>query len=230
MRLYNNDYRNVDLDTKVDFILCDIPYNIGYNAYGSNPQWWQKNDIKNGKSNLANTCFFENDKDFNIDDLLLYIKNNLKENKTAIIFCSIEELSEIISKYKNYGFTKYIPLVFTKKTSAEVLKANMRIVGACEYGIQLYNGKLSEFHNNRTMIRNYFNFRIVKDKKHPNEKPVELLKQFIELFTNENDIVLDFCMGSGTTGIACKETNRKFIGIEIDEKYYNICKERLGVD
>ena len=64
-------------------------------------------------------------------------------------------------------------------------------------------------------------------KTHPTEKPVELNKIFINNSTNENDTVLDLFMGSGSSGVACKELNRNFIGIEIDEKYFNIAKERI---
>lgn len=103
-KLYNNDYRKVELEEKVDFILCDIPYNIGANAYASNPRWWKDGDFRNGKSEKAKSKFFETDEDFSIDDLLLYIIQNLKEDCSAVIFCSIEELSEIIQKYKIYGF------------------------------------------------------------------------------------------------------------------------------
>lgn len=62
---------------------------------------------------------------------------------------------------------------------------------------------------------------------HPTQKPVALMKRIVEQFTNENDTILDFCMGSGSTGVACKELNRQFIGFEMNEDYYNIAKERL---
>lgn len=65
------------------------------------------------------------------------------------------------------------------------------------------------------------------DKKHPTQKPVELLEYLIRTYTNENDVVLDNCMGSGSTGVACVNTNRNFIGIELDKDYYNIAKERI---
>ena len=68
---------------------------------------------------------------------------------------------------------------------------------------------------------------ILGNKKHPTEKPVELLKLLIENSSNEGDIVMDCFMGSGSTGIACINTNRKFIGIEIDKKYYDIAIERI---
>ena len=62
---------------------------------------------------------------------------------------------------------------------------------------------------------------------HPTEKPVELLEYLIKTYSNENDVILDNCMGSGSTGVACLNTNRRFIGIELDEKYFNIAKDRL---
>lgn len=62
---------------------------------------------------------------------------------------------------------------------------------------------------------------------HPTQKPVDLLEYLIKTYTNEGDLVLDFTMGSGSTGVACLNTNRKFIGIELDEKYFNIAKDRI---
>ena len=73
-------------------------------------------------------------------------------------------------------------------------------------------------------------FKVVPNrngKLHPTQKPVDLLEYLIKTYTNEGDLVLDFCMGSGSTGIACLNTNRKFIGIELDEKYFNIAIKRL---
>ena len=64
---------------------------------------------------------------------------------------------------------------------------------------------------------------------HPTEKSVELIEYLIKTYSNEGDTVLDFCMGSGTTGEACVNTNRNFIGMEIEEKYFNIARDRIGV-
>jgi len=64
--------------------------------------------------------------------------------------------------------------------------------------------------------------------KHPTQKPVALIEYLIKTYTNENETVLDFTMGSGTTGVACKNLNRNFIGIELDESYFNIAKERIN--
>ena len=62
---------------------------------------------------------------------------------------------------------------------------------------------------------------------HPTQKPLALIEELVKTFTNENDVVLDNCMGSGTTGVACKKLNRKFIGIELDPNYFNIAKNRI---
>lgn len=64
-------------------------------------------------------------------------------------------------------------------------------------------------------------------KVHPTQKPVELMEYLIKTYTNEGETVLDFTMGSGTTGVACKNTNRNFIGIEMDDKYFEIAKDRI---
>lgn len=69
--------------------------------------------------------------------------------------------------------------------------------------------------------------KVRKGALHPTQKPVELLEYLIKTYTNENETVLDNCMGSGSTGVACINTNRNFIGIELEEKYFNIAKERI---
>ena len=74
---------------------------------------------------------------------------------------------------------------------------------------------------------NVLDFSKVTKPLHPTQKPVALLEYLIKTYTNENDLVLDNCMGSGSTGVACINTNRNFIGIELDEKYFNIAKERI---
>lgn len=228
--LINDDFNNVNLPEKADLILIDIPYNLGLKAYASNNEWWIGKDFKNGRSEKANSKFFDTDENFSIETMLSYCKRNLKDNSHAVIFCSYEQQFEIINNMKKYGFKKYTPLVFIKNRSAEVLKTNMRILGACEYGLVLYNGTLGLFNNNGKQVKNYFEFKVRKNEFHPNQKPVELLETFIKLYTNPNDLVLDFVMGSGSTGVASMNLNRRFIGIEIEEKYFNIAKNRLEKD
>jgi site-specific DNA-methyltransferase (adenine-specific) len=82
--------------------------------------------------------------------------------------------------------------------------------------------------NNGTRYPNAIQkFNSDKEKLHPTQKPVALLEYLIKTYTNENDTVLDFTMGSGSTGVACKNTNRNFIGIEMDKNYFDIAKNRI---
>jgi site-specific DNA-methyltransferase (adenine-specific) len=81
--------------------------------------------------------------------------------------------------------------------------------------------------NGQRYPRNIIKFNRDKNKIHPTQKPVSLIEYLIKTFSNENDTVLDFTMGSGTTGVACKNVNRNFIGIELDEKYFDIAKNRI---
>lgn len=75
-----------------------------------------------------------------------------------------------------------------------------------------------------------FKWDTQKSNLHPTQKPIECCEYFIKTYTRENDLVLDSCMGSGTTGLACKNLNRRFIGIEKEQKYFEIAKERLGIN
>lgn len=83
------------------------------------------------------------------------------------------------------------------------------------------------FPKNLITISKFSNECNSRNRVHPTQKPVELLEYLIKTYTNEGDLVLDFTMGSGSTGVACKNLNRRFIGIELDEKYYGVSKKRL---
>jgi len=142
-------------------LIADIPYNVGINAYGSNPSWYIDGDNANGTSKLAGKEFFDTDKDFRITEFLHFCSTLMvKEPKEAgkapcmIVFCSFEQQFELIEKAKKYGLMKYMNLIFRKNFSAQVLKANMRIVGNCEYALLLYKDKLPKFNNNGKMIFN----------------------------------------------------------------------------
>ena len=84
--------------------------------------------------------------------------------------------------------------------------------------------KTYEYKNPTTLIE--FD-KIRKGSLHPTQKPTDLLEYLIKTYTNENEVVLDFTIGSGSTGVACANTNRKFIGIELDSNYFNIASKRI---
>lgn len=229
--LFNNHFQNYKVYAipKAQLIIADIPYNIGKNAYGSNPSWYVDGDNKNGASELAGTEFFDTDKDFRVTEFMHFCSTMLiKEPKEAgkspcmIMFCEFEQQYDLIKLAREYGLMKYINLVFRKNFSAQVLKANMRVVGNCEYGLIFYRDKLPKFNNNGKMIFNCIDW--VKDttteKIHPTQKPVNLLKKLIEIFTDKGDVVIDPVAGSGTTLIAAVECERKTFGFEIKKPFY----------
>ena len=90
-----------------------------------------------------------------------------------------------------------------------------------------YQDRIKSGINDFIYPRNYQKFNNRTEGLHPTQKPVALIEYLIKTYTNENEIVLDFTMGSGTTGVACKNLNRKFIGIEMDDKYFDLAKKRI---
>ena len=236
--LFNDHFQNFKRYNipKAQLIIADIPYNIGKNAYGSNPSWYVGGDNSNGESALANKEFFDTDKDFRISEFLHFCSKMLiKEPKEAgkapcmIVFCEFEQQFELITKAKEYGLNKYINLVFRKNFSAQVLKANMRVVGNCEYAVLLYREKLPKFNNNGKMVFNCFDWQkdTTVQKIHPTQKPVKLLEQLIEVFTDKGDVVIDPCAGSGSTLLAAIQCDRQAYGFEIKKNFYKDAKEKV---
>ena len=148
-----------------------------------------------------------------------------------IVFCAFEQIPMVIEQGKKHGLMKSYPLVFIKNYSSQVLKANMKIVGATEYAVVLYRDKLPKFNNNGHMIFNWFEWKRDSAKEypkiHPTQKPVLLLKKLIEIFTDEGDVVIDPVAGSGSTLRACAELNRTCYGFEIKKNFYKDAKEKM---
>ena len=228
---------------KAQLVIADIPYNIGEKAYGSNPMWYIGGDNKNGESKHAKSSFFNGDGDFNLNEYFHFcsklLKKEPKERNKApcmIMFCAFEQMPMIIDIAKKHGYMHYIPLIFCKNYSAQVLKANMRICGATEYALVLYRDKLPKFNNKDDegkghMIFNWFEWKRDNSKQvpkiHPTQKPVSVLKRLIEIFTDEGDVVIDPCAGSGSTLRAAAEIGRNSYGFEVSTKYYNEALEKM---
>ncbi len=254
IELFNDNFQNFKRYAipRANLVIADIPYNLGVNAYASSNQWYVDGDNKKGESDKAGKAFFNTDNNFNLAEYMhfcskLLIKEPKAKGKAPamIVFCSFEQIPTIIHYGKKHGFKNNYPLVFIKNYSSQVLKANMKIVGATEYAVVLYRDKLPKFNNGRKIDENgknvrgtgkmIFNwFKYEKDSKdipkvHPTQKPVNLLKQLIEIFTDEGDIVIDPVAGSGTTLRACKELNRSCYGFEVDKNFYRKAQEKMLV-
>ena len=218
---------------KAQLIIADIPYNLGNNAYASNPSWYKDGDNKKGESELAGKSFFETDEDFRPAEFMHFCSTMLMKEPKAkseapcmIVFCAFDQQMYLIELAKRYGLNNYINLVFRKNFSAQVLKANMKIVGNCEYGLVLYRDKLPKFRNNGKMIFNCIDWPkdTTSEKIHPTQKPVELLKTLIEIFTDPGDVVIDPVAGSGSTLVAALSLDRRSFGFEIKREFYTKAK------
>lgn len=234
--IFNDNFQNYKKYgiPKAQLVIADIPYNLGDNAYASNPQWYEGGDNVNGESALAKKSFFNTDGYFKIAEYMhfcskLLIKEPKEKGKAPamIVFCAFEQMQMVIDYGKKYGFNNHYPLFFIKDYSPQVLKANMKILGATEYAVVLYRDKLPKFNNNGKMIFNWFKWEREQNqnKIHPTQKPLPLLKRLIEIFTDEGDVVIDPVCGSGSTLIASKQLNRHSFGFEIDKNFYKQAKE-----
>lgn len=246
--LYNDNFQNYKRYNipKAQLVVCDIPYNIGTNFYGSNPSWYVGGDNANGESNKAGKAAFNTDFTFNIEEYFHFCSRLLKpEDKKPcvrgkstnspcmIVFCSFEQTAQVIEVAKKHGFVHNIPLVFVKNYSAQALKANMRIVGATEYALVLYRDRLPKFRNDKVIDKNgvehgkmVFNWMAwEKDGKnipklHPTQKPQNILRALIKTFTDEGDVVIDPCAGSGSTLRAAHDLGRSSYGFEVSKPQY----------
>ena len=149
-----------------------------------------------------------------------------------IVFCAFEQQFQLIEEAKKYGLKNYINLVFRKNFSAQVLKANMRVVGNCEYGLIFYRDKLPKFNNRGKMIFNCIDWD--KDTKspkiHPTQKPVKLLEMLINTFTDDGDVVIDPCCGSGSTIVAAQNMGRRGYGFEIKKDFFALAKKWIEIE
>ena len=230
---------------KAQLIIADIPYNLGNNAYASNPSWYEGGDNANGESKLAGKSFFDTDEDFRPAEFMHFCSTMLKaETKTKkvegearqkgdapcmIVFCAFDQQMYLIELAKRYGLNNYINLVFRKNFSAQVLKANMKVVGNCEYGLILYRDKLPKFRNKGKMIFNCMDWPRDNDtpKVHPTQKPLALIERLIEIFTDVDDVVIDPCAGSAVTLLGAKNLNRRGYGFEIKKNFFKDANEKV---
>ena len=228
---------------RAQLMIADIPYNIGGQFYASRPDWYVDGDNSKGESDKAHKAAFHTDYAFNIADFFAFGNRLLKPEPSKgekdapcmIVFCSLQQIPQVIAEAEKYGFRHYIPLVFIKSTSPQVLKANMKVVGATEYALVLYRDKLPKFRNTdadgqRRMVKNWFEWK--RDSKeypriHPSQKPIAVLKRLIEIFTDPGDVVIDPCAGSGSTLRAARELGRPSYGFEVARLFYTKATEQM---
>ena len=213
-------------DGSVDLILADPPYGTTACKWDSviplDAMWQQlKRVIKpNGAIVLFGSEPFSS----------ALRMSNIKQYKYDWVWNKVSCGNPFIAKYQPLKITEnilifnkhnYYPIMTTGKMKAKggKTKSNLWGVDTVSYKNDQYYPKNIITESNNNNIKKY----------HPTQKPVALLEYLIKTYTLEGETVLDFCIGSGSTGVAAKNLNRKFIGIEKDEKYFEIAKKRIGV-
>lgn len=206
LELINEDCLNINIP-KCRLLLTDIPYGV-------------INRKDNGLRNLN-----KHHADIETFDTTKFLNHIYDAFDICIIFCSREQISLISDFFKNKkGTTRQI---IWCKSNPSPMNGEYVYLSSIENAI--YFKKQGTGKLNCKCKKSYFIYPCGKSKLHPTQKPLELFKELILDNTNKNDLVVDTCMGSGTTGVACKELDRNFIGIEIDKNSYNIAVNRIGV-
>ena len=229
IQLYQGDcleeMKNIP-DKSIDMILCDLPYGTTKNKWDSiiplEPLWEQyKRIIKdNGAILLFGSQPFTTILNYSNISNYIYEWVWIKNNSTGFQLANKRPLKkhELISV-----FYKKQP-TYNPQGLIEYNKINKRGSMGENWSEMNSNNYIQRWTNYPTQILEY---KYDKQKLHPTQKPVALLEYLIKTYTDEEEIVLDNCMGSGSTGVACLNTNRKFIGIELDNNYFNIAKNRI---
>lgn len=223
MELYNCDstslIKQFPSDT-IDLIVTDPPYRVtGRGSTGTTGGMLQKKLFKSGKVFSYN--------DVNVFEYSKEFFRILKDGSHCYIMTNHVNLHEMLNAFTNAGFHFIKSLIWEKGNKI----MGHYYMSCFEYILFFRKGKGIKINNCGTPdILSIPNKKTKIDGKniHDTEKPVELMKILIENSSKEGDTILDPFMGSGTTGIACRKTNRKFIGVEIDEQYFKIAKERIN--
>ena len=236
-QLYNGDCLElmdylISQNIKVDCILTDPPYGTTAckwdNVISFDEMWLRLNKLIKlngaivlfGKQPFTAELIHSNIKDFRYE--LIWEKpqaTNFLFMKKQFGQCT-ENISVFYKHQPTYNpqmIKRDKPMAIIGGNSSKICK-NQTFKGDKKYTNEKYPTNILKF-SHRIMNYSY--------ERHPTQKPVDLLEYLIKTYTNENEIVLDFTMGSGSTGVACMNLNRKFIGIELEENYFNIAIERI---
>jgi len=245
IKLHNGDCLEVMKtipDNSIDAIITDPPYGTTACKWDSvidfELMWEQLNRIIKpngavvlfGSEPFSSALRMSNIKNYKYDWIWNKVlgKNFLLAKKMPLK--SHEIISVFYKKQPTYNPQR------TEKKSDSTLKREKRKMDCNDKSISEHYGRIKRVNSDsdykypvtiQTFKQQNKSNQFLKKVFHPTQKPVELMEYLIKTYTNENETVLDFTMGSGSTGVACKNTNRNFIGIEQDEKYFKIAKERI---
>lgn len=225
IKIYNNDCFKImkqlkEKGIKVDAIICDPPYVINYTDW---------------------------DKEFNMPLAIELCYDLLKDDGNLILFqgwSNVAKTKELLDekfaiqnwivwdRIKGRGAKKNF--VSTREDILWYCKGNNPTYNKIYSNIQKKTGGMGKKNGQecRALTNVWYDISPIvpwspERNGHPTQKPLQLMERCITIWTNEGDLVLDFTMGSGTTGVACKNLNRKFIGVELEKNYFDVAKDRI---
>ncbi len=219
----------------IDLILCDLPYGTtqcSWDVVIPFDELWEQYDFVLKETGIV--VLFSSGL-FTID----LINSNRKDFKYKLIWKKNVPTGMSSAKYRPMKYYEEICVFYKKKGTYNPQMKPREGVGKTCYNYDHYCGKSNHVDYEKVKKRydpdfvqpsDILEFNVVPNRKgkvHPTQKPVELLEWLVKTYSNENDIVLDNCMGSGSTGVACKNLNRNFIGIENNKEYFEIAERRL---
>lgn len=211
-------------DHSIDLILCDPPYNLAQYSTGNMKFDW--------RAEINNDVAVWDEKPLNPEDFLEEFKRILAPDGNIFIFCSYNLIGRFHEVF-DPEFDTFQFMVWHKTNPVPNIRKSS-FLNSCELIVCLWNKghvwnftKQNEMHNFIEAPICMGNERI-KDPKHPTQKPLRVLEHIVRIASNEGAVVFDPFMGVGSTGEAALKLNRRFVGIEIEEKYYIAASERLA--
>ena len=232
-RLYKEDCLKVLKkipEESIDFIITDPPYNLG--LFMKNRQT-NINALRNNHFAGKGWDDLEYDqwKD-KIESLFLEFSKKLRKGKSLVMFMAIIKVETVVDIAQKYGFY-YKCTGIWHKTNPMPRNKDLHFINSTETWIYFtFKTKTSTFNNNGKAIHDFYETSLTRKKEkkyggHPTQKPESLLTHLVSLLSNEGDMVLDPFMGSGSAGVSSLKLKRKFIGIELDEEYYDLAKRNI---
>ena len=205
----------------IDLCVTDPPYKLTSGGINKN-----NIGIKKPMNGIMDKNIYDNKgslfKIISFKEWIPEVYRVLKNDADFYVMTNDKNLQEILNTATQCGFKLHNILVWHKGNYTP----NRWYMKSCEFTLYFWKGKAKPINNKSSFQINMTKCKM-GNRYHPTEKPIELMKEYINNSSIENDIILDLFMGSGTTAIASKKLNRKFIGFEIDKKYYEIANERI---
>lgn len=217
-------------DSSVDLIITDPPYNLGKFMKDRDTNLVKMRDNFFGAAGWDNLSYDQ--WKIAMDSFFSESARLLKKGGSMIVFMSLIRIETIVEIAEKYGFY-YKTTGIWHKLNPMPRNMNLHFVNSTEAWLYFtYKKRTGTFNNNGKVIHDFIETSLTtstekKYGKHPTQKPLSLINQLVTILSNENDLIVDPFMGTGTTGVSALSNNRDFIGIEIEKKYFEIAQKRI---